>query len=100
MEPGMITSIEPGIYRPGHWGIRIENLVLNAQRRAGRVRRIPRLRDADPVPDRHPLHRPVADARRRSRSGSTIITAQVRARLLPLVDGAARDWLELRTKEI
>jgi Xaa-Pro aminopeptidase len=24
----------------------------------------------------------------------------VRARLLPLVDGAARDWLELRTKEI
>ncbi|UGQ46300.1 aminopeptidase P family protein [Massilia endophytica] len=29
MEPGMITSIEPGIYRPGKWGIRIENLVLN-----------------------------------------------------------------------
>ena len=29
MEPGMITSIEPGIYRPGKWGVRIENLVLN-----------------------------------------------------------------------
>ncbi len=29
MEPGMITSIEPGRYRPGQWGIRIENLVLN-----------------------------------------------------------------------
>ncbi len=29
MEPGMITSIEPGLYRPGRWGIRIENLVLN-----------------------------------------------------------------------
>jgi Xaa-Pro aminopeptidase len=27
MEPGMITSIEPGIYRPGKHGIRIENLV-------------------------------------------------------------------------
>ena len=25
----MITSIEPGIYRPGKWGVRIENLVLN-----------------------------------------------------------------------
>jgi Xaa-Pro aminopeptidase len=25
----MITSIEPGLYRPGRWGIRIENLVLN-----------------------------------------------------------------------
>lgn len=29
MEAGMITSIEPGIYRPGRWGIRIENLVLS-----------------------------------------------------------------------
>ena len=25
----MITSIEPGVYRPGQWGVRIENLVLN-----------------------------------------------------------------------
>ncbi|MBL8329546.1 MAG: aminopeptidase P family protein [Rubrivivax sp.] len=30
MEPGMVTSIEPGIYRPGQWGVRIENLVINA----------------------------------------------------------------------
>jgi len=29
MQPGMITSIEPGVYRPGQWGVRIENLVLN-----------------------------------------------------------------------
>ena len=29
MEAGMITSIEPGIYRTGEWGIRIENLVVN-----------------------------------------------------------------------
>jgi Xaa-Pro aminopeptidase len=29
MEPGMITSVEPGLYRPGRWGVRIENLVLN-----------------------------------------------------------------------
>jgi Xaa-Pro aminopeptidase len=29
MEPGMITSDEPGVYRPGQWGIRIENLLLN-----------------------------------------------------------------------
>lgn len=28
IEEGMITSIEPGIYRPGKYGIRIENLVL------------------------------------------------------------------------
>ncbi|HEV8315367.1 MAG TPA: aminopeptidase P family protein [Burkholderiaceae bacterium] len=29
MEPGMITSVEPGVYRDGQWGVRIENLVLN-----------------------------------------------------------------------
>lgn len=29
MEEGMITSIEPGLYRPGKWGIRLENLVAN-----------------------------------------------------------------------
>ena len=28
MQPGMITSIEPGVYRPGQWGVRIENLGL------------------------------------------------------------------------
>jgi Xaa-Pro aminopeptidase len=35
MEPGMITSIEPGLYRPGRWGIRIENLVLNVASSVG-----------------------------------------------------------------
>ncbi len=29
MEPGMVTSIEPGVYREGGWGVRIENLVIN-----------------------------------------------------------------------
>jgi Xaa-Pro aminopeptidase len=28
MEAGMITSNEPGVYRPGQWGVRIENLLL------------------------------------------------------------------------
>lgn len=29
MEEGMVTSIEPGLYKEGRWGIRIENLVVN-----------------------------------------------------------------------
>lgn len=29
MKSGMITSNEPGLYRPGKWGIRIENLIVN-----------------------------------------------------------------------
>jgi Xaa-Pro aminopeptidase len=28
LEPGMIISNEPGYYKPGHYGIRIENLVI------------------------------------------------------------------------
>ncbi|MBP6863491.1 MAG: aminopeptidase P family protein [Neisseriaceae bacterium] len=31
MREGMITSIEPGLYRPERWGIRIENLVANVK---------------------------------------------------------------------
>lgn len=31
IELGMITSVEPGIYRPGNYGIRIENLVLTVE---------------------------------------------------------------------
>ena len=29
MKEGMVTSNEPGLYRTGQWGVRIENLVLN-----------------------------------------------------------------------
>ena len=29
MREGMITSNEPGLYHEGHYGIRIENLVVN-----------------------------------------------------------------------
>ncbi len=32
LEPGMILSNEPGFYRAGHWGIRIENLVAVERR--------------------------------------------------------------------
>src|SRR3546814_16329283 len=32
VEPGMVTSIEPGLYREGGYGIRIQNLVLSVDR--------------------------------------------------------------------
>jgi Xaa-Pro aminopeptidase len=35
MQPGMITSIEPGLYKPGRHGVRIENLVLNVAAPSG-----------------------------------------------------------------
>ena len=69
MQPGMITSVEPGLYRPGQWGVRVENLVLSvpATGLVERVRRVPRVRDAHPLPDRCPLPRALAAARRRDR---------------------------------
>ncbi|HHN72977.1 MAG TPA: aminopeptidase P family protein, partial [Thermopetrobacter sp.] len=40
LRPGMITSNEPGYYREGHYGIRIENLILcrPAEKRPGEER--------------------------------------------------------------
>lgn len=32
IEPGMLTSNEPGVYRPGKYGIRIENLILTTDK--------------------------------------------------------------------
>ena len=34
-EPGMVTSDEPGIYRPGEWGIRLENMLVCVQKADG-----------------------------------------------------------------
>ena len=33
--PGMIVSDEPGIYRPGLWGIRIENMLCCVEKEVG-----------------------------------------------------------------
>jgi Xaa-Pro aminopeptidase len=99
IEPGMITSNEPGIYRPGHWGIRIENLVLADVVANGEFGEFlgfetltlcpidtrcldTSLLRADEIDWLNDYHR------------------SVRARLTPHVQGAARAWLALRTQEI
>lgn len=99
MAEGMITSNEPGLYRPGRWGIRIENLVL-AQRctttEFGDFLRFETLTLC-------PIDTRCIDA---SLLGSEDISwlnayhAEVRRRLSPLVEGAARQWLELRTQPL
>ncbi len=99
MEEGMITSVEPGIYRPGKWGVRIENLVLNRAGGENRVRRFPQVRDADAVPDRHALLRPVAAARGRARMAERV-SRDGAARIAPHVSGDAKAWLETRTQAI
>ena len=100
MHPGMITSIEPGLYRDGRWGIRIENLVLNVSVGTpdefgeylafetltlcpidSRCLELSLLR-ADELQWLNDYH------------------AEVRRRLAPRLDGAALDWLLRRTEPV
>ena len=100
MEPGMITSIEPGLYRPGQWGIRIENLVLNvpAQVEDGSD-------EFGEFLEFETLTLCPIDTRCIDRSllqpdeleWLNAYHATVRERLAPLVSGAALAWLMLRT---
>ncbi len=101
MEVGMITSIEPGVYRPGRWGVRIENLVMNvpaaslaSQDEFGEFLEFETL-TLCPIDtrciDRSLLRQDEID-------WLNGYHATVRARLLPLVDGAAKAWLLERTE--
>jgi Xaa-Pro aminopeptidase len=94
----MITSIEPGIYRPGKWGIRIENLVLAGGRQT-EFGEFLGFRDADPVPDRHPLHRARAAARRRKALAQRLSRDGAQAAAAAAL-GDALAWLENRTVAI
>jgi Xaa-Pro aminopeptidase len=97
MEPGMITSIEPGIYRPGRWGIRIENLVLNQSFETTEFGEYLGFETLTLCPiDTRPIDR--ALLREDEIAWLNAYHATVRTRLAPLVDGAARDWLLLRTE--
>ena len=105
MEVGMITSIEPGLYRPGRWGVRIENLVMNvptaslatvtaASTEFGEFLEFETL-TLCPIDtrciDRGLLRQDEID-------WLNGYHATVRARLLPLVDAAAKAWLLERTE--
>ncbi|WP_296951729.1 aminopeptidase P family protein [uncultured Massilia sp.] len=99
IEPGMITSNEPGIYRPGHWGIRIENLVLARVEESTGFGEFLGFETLTLCPiDTRCID--ISLMRGDEVAWLNAYHREVRARLLPLVDGAARDWLELRTREI
>ncbi len=103
MEPGMITSNEPGIYRPGHWGVRIENLLANVPAgpaigggEFGEFLRFETL-TLCPIDTRCIL-------RELLRPDEIVwlnaYHAEVRRRIAPLVTGTAAAWLELRTQPL
>jgi Xaa-Pro aminopeptidase len=103
MEPGMITSNEPGIYRPGRWGVRIENLLANVPAgpaigggEFGEFLRFETL-TLCPIDTRCIL-------RELLRPDEIVwlnaYHAEVRRRIAPRVTGAAAAWLEARTQPI
>jgi Xaa-Pro aminopeptidase len=99
MEPGMITSIEPGLYRPSRWGIRIENLVLNVPAGSTEFGEFLAFETLTLCPiDTRCIDRALLRADEIAWLNG--YHATVRERLLPLVDGAARDWLLARTEPI
>ncbi|MGZ5239740.1 MAG: aminopeptidase P family protein [Caldimonas sp.] len=99
MQPGMITSIEPGLYRPGQWGVRVENLVLAVPAGAGVSSEFGEFLEFEtltlcPIDTR--LIEP-ALLRADEIAWLDAYHRVVRERLAPLVSGAALAWLELRT---
>ena len=99
MQPGMITSNEPGLYRPGMWGIRIENLVLAVaavETEFGEFLKFETL-TLCPIDTRCIALDLLTQA---ERMWLNEYHAEVRRRLLPLVEGAAKEWLLKRIEPI
>ncbi|EMT6945540.1 aminopeptidase P family protein [Neisseria gonorrhoeae] len=102
MKKGMVTSIEPGLYRPGKWGIRIENLAANQA-------------VADPQETEFgsflcfetltlcPIDTRLMDTALMTDGEIDWVNryhAEVRRRLEPLTEGAAKAWLIKRTEPL
>ncbi|HEY4069592.1 MAG TPA: aminopeptidase P family protein [Burkholderiaceae bacterium] len=102
MEPGMITSIEPGLYRPGCWGIRIENLVMNVPAASTAGSEFGEFLEFETLTlcpiDTRCIERALLRADEIDWLNG--YHATVRERLAPLVSGAALAWLKLRTEPI
>ncbi|PRF96192.1 Xaa-Pro aminopeptidase [Burkholderia ambifaria] len=99
MEEGMITSIEPGVYRPGKWGIRIENLVVNragGQTEFGDFLAFETL-TLCPIDTRCVL---VEMLHEEERAWLNAYHASVRERVGRHVSGDAKAWLDARTQPI
>ncbi|AOJ67586.1 MULTISPECIES: aminopeptidase P family protein [Burkholderia] len=99
MEEGMITSIEPGVYRPQKWGVRIENLVVN--RTAGQTEFGDFLEFETltlcPIDTRCVLPALLDD---HERAWLNAYHAAVRERVGKHVSGDAKAWLDARTQPI
>ncbi|MET0257053.1 MAG: aminopeptidase P family protein [Methylobacterium sp.] len=100
LEPGMILSNEPGYYRAGAYGIRIENLILVEERAIAGAER-PML--GFETLTLAPLDRSLIAAELLSqveRDWLDAYHARVRATLEPELDPDTRNWLKAATRPI
>jgi len=99
MEPGMVTSNEPGIYRPGRWGVRIENLVLNVPATLDEPSEFGEFLQFETL-TLSPIDTRVIERTLLRNDEITWLNsyhAEVRRRVGSHVSGAAAQWLQLRT---
>lgn len=100
LQPGMILSDEPGYYKAGAWGIRIENLVLVAPRdMPGAERTMLGFETLTLAPyDRALIEVALLDEG--ERAWVDAYHARVMTALGPLLDATARDWLVAATRPL
>ena len=99
MQAGMITSIEPGTYRPGRWGVRIENLVLNREAGSSEFGDFLAFETLTLCPiDTRCLEPSLLT--QDEKDWFNAYHAEVQRRLSPLLDGDALQWLNNRTMAI
>jgi len=99
MQPGMITSVEPGLYRPGQWGVRVENLVLAVPAAPSVSSEFGEFLEFETLTLCPIDTRCIEPALLRADEIAWLDAYHhtVRARLAPSVSGAALAWLLLRT---
>ena len=99
MQAGMITSIEPGTYRPGRWGVRIENLVLNREAGSSEFGEFLAFETLTLCPiDTRCLEPSLLS--QDEKDWFNAYHAEVQRRLSPLLEGDALQWLNTRTMPI
>ena len=92
LEPGMISSIEPGVYKPGRHGIRHENLAVVIEAEQSEFGEFYAFETLTLCPfDRHALELGLLDPQERAWLDD--YHAGVRAGLSPLLEGADLEWL-------
>ena len=100
LQPGMILSNEPGYYKNGHWGIRIENLIIVEPRSIkGGERETLGFETFSLAPiDRRLIE--VKLLTQGERAWLDAYHARVWKMISPLIDPATRKWLKAATRKL